>query len=101
MAEYLEREEVLFALKKLRMAETMSKHATYESCAIAQDAIEKAQIVVAGASAADVAPVARGSWKPFRSEAAGDIWYCSACEIGFSAKTKFCPNCGARMDGRE
>lgn len=49
--------------------------------------------------AADVAPVVHGKWMPFHSEAAGDIQYCSACEIGFDAKTDYCPNCGAKMDG--
>lgn len=38
-----------------------------------------------------------GRWIPFRSEAAGDIQYCSVCGIGFGAKTKYCPNCGKRM----
>lgn len=47
----------------------------------------------------DVAPVVHGRWMPFHSEAAGDIQYCSACEIGFDAKTDYCPNCGAKMDG--
>lgn len=49
--------------------------------------------------AADVAPVVHGRWVPFHSEAAGDIQYCSACEIGFAAKTDYCPHCGAKMDG--
>ena len=49
--------------------------------------------------AADVASVVHGRWMPFHSEAAGDIQYCSACEIGFDAKTDYCPNCGAKMDG--
>lgn len=49
--------------------------------------------------AADVAPVVHGRWVPFHSEAAGDIQYCSACEIGFDAKTDYCPHCGAKMDG--
>ena len=40
-----------------------------------------------------------GRWIPFHSEAAGDIQYCSACEIGFDAKTAYCPDCGAKMDG--
>lgn len=40
-----------------------------------------------------------GRWVPFHSEAAGDIQYCSACEIGFDAKTDYCPHCGAKMDG--
>ena len=48
---------------------------------------------------ADVAPVVNGRWVPFHSETAGDIQYCSACEIGFDAKTDYCPNCGAKMDG--
>lgn len=49
--------------------------------------------------AADVAPVVHARWILFHSEAAGDIQYCSACKIGFAAKTGFCPNCGAKMDG--
>ena len=40
-----------------------------------------------------------GRWIPFHSEVAGDIQYCSACEIGFAAKTDYCPHCGAKMDG--
>lgn len=46
----------------------------------------------------DLAPVVHGRWIPFQSEAAGDIQYCSACEIGFDAKMAYCPNCGAKMD---
>lgn len=49
--------------------------------------------------AADVVPVVHGKWMPFHSEAAGDIQYCSDCEIGFDAKTDYCPHCGAKMDG--
>lgn len=48
---------------------------------------------------ADVAPVVHGRWVSFHSEVAGDIQYCSACEIGFAAKTDYCPHCGAKMDG--
>ena len=44
-------------------------------------------------------PVVHGLWIPFHSEIAGDIQYCSACEIGFAAKTDYCPHCGAKMDG--
>ena len=49
----------------------------------------------------DWVPVVHGRWIPFRSEAAGKILYCSACEIGFDAKTDYCPHCGAKMDGGE
>lgn len=53
--------------------------------------------IVAATPAADVAPVVHGRWIPFHSEIAGDMQYCSACEIGFGAKTDYCPNCGADM----
>ena len=46
----------------------------------------------------DAVPVVHGRWMPFHSEAAGDIQYCSACEIGFDAKMAYCPHCGAKMD---
>ena len=49
--------------------------------------------------AADIAPVVHGKWIPFHSQAAGDIQYCSACDVGFDAPMGFCPHCGARMDG--
>ena len=48
--------------------------------------------------AADVAPVRHGRWLPFHSTAAGDIQYCSACEIGCMWKPNYCPNCGCKMD---
>lgn len=46
---------------------------------------------------ADVRPVVRGRWIPFTSEAAGDIWYCSTCGVGFAHHMDFCPHCGADM----
>ena len=49
--------------------------------------------------AADVAPVRHGKWIPFHAEFAGDIQYCSVCEIGFADRTSYCPHCGAVMDG--
>lgn len=54
--------------------------------------------IIRSAPVADVAPVTHGRWVPFHSQAAGDIWYCSDCEIGFAARMKYCPNCGAKMD---
>lgn len=50
---------------------------------------------------ADVAPVVHARWIPFHSGVAGDIQYCSNCEIGNAAKTDFCPHCGAKVDGKE
>lgn len=59
MTEYIGREASIEELEKLRMSETLSKHATYESCAIAQDAILRAQMAIVGLAAADVVPA---SW---------------------------------------
>ena len=80
MAEYIERSAAIEA----------AKHAWAKG-------LEPSQYIEA-LPAADVAPVVHGRWAPFRSEAAGDIQYCSCCEIGCTWKPKFCPNCGAKMN---
>ena len=54
------------------------------------DCMMRVKSMVSKAPAADVAPVVHGRWVPFHSEVAGDIQYCSACEIGFGAKMDFC-----------
>lgn len=86
MAEYIKRETVINHL---------------DAC---MDTIWKPEIValkcfVEGIPAADVSPVRHGKWIPFHAEFAGDIQYCSVCEIGFADRTSFCPHCGAVMDG--
>ena len=60
---------------------------------------EKFESAILKIQSADVAPVRHGRWLPFHSTAAGDIQYCSACEIGCTWKPNYCPNCGAKMDG--
>lgn len=86
MAEYIKRETVINHL---------------DAC---MDTLWKPEIValkcfVEGIPSADVAPVRHGKWMPFHAEFAGDIQYCSVCEIGFSDRTAYCPHCGAVMDG--
>ena len=54
--------------------------------------------------AADVAPVVHGRWIPFEHWVHKTFWKgkaCSVCNANIGHKTvfKFCPNCGARMDG--
>lgn len=85
MAEYIPREAALTAV-----------YETYlDYLSVVQDAVRNIP-------AADVAPVRHGEWL-LRHEGHGHYWECSVCHtnpcIYVTKDTKFCPNCGARMDG--
>ena len=90
MAEYIDREALA---KAMTIAAVNAKD---RDCRIWVKAI----CVLLDMPTADVAPVVHGRWVPYHSEAAGDIQYCTACEIGFDAKMDYCPHCGAKMDER-
>ena len=51
--------------------------------------------------AADVVPVVHGEWL-LRHEGYGHYWECSSCHknpcIYVTKDTRYCPNCGAKMD---
>lgn len=56
--------------------------------------------------AADVAPVVHGRWAHDgqRVRCGVDWWHCSNCgslASGVEIKFRYCPHCGARMDGAE
>ena len=91
MAEYIEKKALMVALCK----EIIGDGDYYNGKDDMQDQIRD---MVSRFPAADVAPVRHGRWLPFHSTAAGDIQYCSACEIGCTWKPNYCPNCGAKMD---
>lgn len=101
------------------MAEYISREAVYTAFANAcTDVLERASELdyVAGFSyehvieilddipAADVAPVVHGEWL-LRHEGYGHYWECSSCHknpcIYVTKDTRYCPNCGAKMDGAE
>lgn len=50
--------------------------------------------------AEDVAPVVHGKWEFKGKDKISDVYICSNCNIiiGLQLKTKYCPNCGAKMD---
>lgn len=62
-----------------------------------QDAERK----IAELPAVDAAPVEHGLW--IRQKGSAHVFKCSACGFVFAgaAIAKYCPNCGAKMDGRE
>ena len=68
--------------------------------------LDRAQRVILDAPASDVAPVRHGRWV-LLDECYNEGVYCSACHkkvykkcyANQKIKSKFCPNCGAKMDG--
>jgi hypothetical protein len=46
---------------------------------------------------ADVAPVRHGKWIPYNVKEC--LYTCSECNALPRDRTKYCPNCGAKMDG--
>ena len=64
--------------------------------------IRKALREIEQAPTLDYAPVRHGDWL-LRHVGHGHYWECSECHtnpcIYVTENTKFCPNCGAKMDG--
>ena len=96
MAEYIEREALVHHFMTTRQYLT-------------KDLVMDAAYEVSKFPSADVVPVVHGRWDGtangyWDGELVYDIWNCSEC--GFDADGadekpdwKYCPNCGARMDG--
>ena len=96
MAKYIDRDALIEWLKRIRLIDLSDGLGICR--VIMEDDFKKAITNMPENTIVDVAPVVHGRWVPFRSEAAGDIQYCSACEIGFDEKMAYCPHCGAKMD---
>ena len=100
MSEYLEREALIAATENVPFK--TSHGLTKEQCAGANFARLTLAAIFRAIPAADVAPVRHGRW--FHSFGG---WLCSECEdqapfwcmASTQNLSKFCPNCGAKMDG--
>ena len=93
MAEYLSKETLQEKLNRKKAGSANKRYTEGWN-----DAILMVKSMIHSEKAADVAQVRHGRWLPFHSTAAGDIQYCSDCEIGCTWKPNYCPNCGAKMD---
>ena len=95
MAEYIERNGAIKAVMS-------AKWALGSDGAVAME-------IVAGAPAADVAPIRHGEWKRVSDDDQDEGWYfCSECKEEYFNPAgddyymlpNFCPNCGAKMNAR-
>ena len=56
----------------------------------------------------DVVEVRRGEWVEWGDEMLGTVYMCSVCKVDFVTEVgtpsdnlwNYCPNCGAKMDGK-
>lgn len=96
MANFIRHEDALFALRKAERGGSMT----------ALTRLERAYAEIREMPAADVAEVVHGQWYML-DDCANAGLYCSACsrrvhreEFAYKKlKSKYCPHCGARMDG--
>lgn len=96
MAEYIEREALIFELARLKFGES----SLFEK--IISDGV---YAVIGAMPAEEVAPVRHGRWA--LNKKYGD-YECSECGQGdvkamdfTNLKMRYCPNCGAKMDDAE
>ena len=91
MDEYIEREALMAALCK----EIIGDGDYYNGKDDMQDEIRD---MVSQFPSADVAPVRHGRWLP-QVVLGQKAWDCSECKTLGSPHWKWCPVCGAKMDG--
>nr|DAZ00103.1 MAG TPA: hydrogenase/urease nickel incorporation protein [Caudoviricetes sp.] len=92
MADYIRRDDAMFALRKAERGGSMT----------ALTRLERAYAEIREMPAADVAEVGHARWERVRSN-----WYCTGCNKGYritkgapmASGFSYCPNCGAKMDG--
>ena len=107
MSKYIDRDLILAGI------ETIKKLPWYNGCngnyesLIRREAIDiVAELCIKQAPTADVAEVKHGEWKLFEDCANAGV-YCTVCHkkvyreyyANVKPKSKYCPNCGAKMDG--
>lgn len=92
MADYIRRDDALFALRKAERGGSMT----------ALTRLERAYAEIRELPAADVAEVVHGKWEngnPICPVCGGNKFKDLDADIWCDWQPDFCPNCGAKMDG--
>lgn len=93
MGDYIDRKKLKEAIRE----DALNSLSSYNG-----EVLDLCLMEIDEAPAADVAPVVHGEWI-LKHVGAGHYWECSSCHknpcIYMTENTKFCPNCGAKMDG--
>ena len=80
--------------------QTVSKYATSAECKAARHGADLALFSLDAVPTADVVEVRHGEWKKLYDTA--PRYVCTACNHFYNNREyKFCPNCGAKMDGEK
>ena len=96
MAEYLDRDDVLNVIDYIR-TKYISVYNRRDKCSqFWADTIRYFEKRINKLDDYDVAPIRHGHWIDNKHT---DTAICSECKCVFTDETKYCPNCGAKMDG--
>jgi hypothetical protein len=95
---YIEREAAKTAIMNCISEQTVSRYATSDECKAARHGADLALFAIDDIPTADVVEVRHGEWT--KSNPYNRFMNCSVCGFGQDHTTfKYCPNCGAKMDG--
>lgn len=96
--EFISKKEIHTKLREI-------SHQYGSHCAVdKQAAVHRCMDAIMEITPTEVVPVVHGRWM-LKHIGAGHYWECSVCHenpcIYVTKNTKFCPNCGAKMDMKE
>lgn len=94
MARYIDAEGLNLYDDLFMSKDTINKSGVY----VRYRAVEN---LIKNAPTADVQEVKHAFWSTKRTIVHDGETYCSECEYETERRTTYCPNCGARMDGKE
>jgi len=95
MAEYIEREAFIKWVEETYCKPCEEAKRDYNHCRCGSCQYDDMMLDAESFPTSDVAPVRHGRWR----EGVYAGYKCSECRTTWDAPTKYCPNCGAKMDG--